>query len=421
MHDDPLRAQSVAFVVGGVLGTIAVVASAVLALVRPQGVPASAPIVIARDSGALYVRIGDSLHPVPNLASARLVARSAANPVTAESDSIDRATRGPRVGIPGAPARIGRPVDARTWTVCDDERTVVIGGDAPVGRAAPVLVTPRGESAATTYLLYDGHRAKVDLRNAAAVRALRLDGVVPVGVSRVLLDVVPEVAAIEAPRIAGAGGPGPATLDARIGTVVRVLRADGPEFYVVLADGVQPVAEVVADLVGFTYGREAGPMPTVAPAVLASTPVVASLPVAAFPAHAGTPVGAGDDVAVCATWGSGTSNVTVLKADPSRIGGVPLVQADGEGPNVDAVLLPAGRSAWVRSAPTVGDDGVSGTRFLVDDTGVVFGVRDGDAARYLGLDDEPVAAPWPILAQLPRGPELSVEAASVVRDGFAAP
>ena len=44
---------------------------------------------------------------------------------------------------------------------------------------------PRAESAASTYLLYDGWRAKVDLRDRAVVGALKLGGVTPRPVSRV--------------------------------------------------------------------------------------------------------------------------------------------------------------------------------------------------------------------------------------------
>jgi hypothetical protein len=48
MHEDPLRAQSLALAVGGLLATLAVAASAVVGLLRPHGVSDSAPIVIAR-------------------------------------------------------------------------------------------------------------------------------------------------------------------------------------------------------------------------------------------------------------------------------------------------------------------------------------------------------------------------------------
>jgi hypothetical protein len=47
---------------------------------------------------------------------------------------------------------------------------------------------------------------------------------------------------------------------------------------------------------------------------------------------------------------------------------------------------------------------------------VVFGVHDEQSAEHLGLAGPPVPAPWPLLARLPRGPELSRDRASVVRD-----
>ena len=69
------------------------------------------------------------------------------------------------------------------------------------------------------------------------------------------------------------------------------------------------------------------------------------------------------------------------------------------------------------SAPPAvpGAGAATGARFLVNDAGVLFGVHDEEAAERLGLAN-PVPAPWPVLAQLPRGPELSVQGASFVRD-----
>jgi hypothetical protein len=98
-----------------------------------------------------------------------------------------------------------------------------------------------------------------------------------------------------------------------------------------------------------------------------------------------------------------------------------LAQADGDGPNVDAVAVPAGRAVDARAAAIVGDDDSSGPRYLVSDMGVVYGIHDDGVASHLGLAGPPASAPWSILAALPRGPELSTEAASVVRDGLSAP
>jgi len=429
MFDDPLRAQSISLALGGLLAVLVVAAGVVVGLVRGTGVPDSAPIVMARETGALYVRVGDTFHPVPNLASARLVARSAAAPVPADQASIATLKRGPLMGIPGAPASIGEPLRDTAWTVCDDDRTVVAVGRSDVDHldsSRPVLVTPRGESAATTYLLYDGQRATVDLRNVAVLRALRLDGIVPVPVSRALLDVVPEVPAITPPPITGAGTPGPASLaGATIGAVVSV----GGERYVVLREGLQRVGEVAADLIRYAYDTGGRPPMTVAPTAVAALPVADELPVGTFPRHADTPVGAADGYAVCARWRPGgpgptSSNTVVVVGESPYLDGIQvavLTQADGAGPAVDAVAIPGGVSAYVRSARILGDDGAGGARFLITDMGVVFGVHDDDTAKFLGLSDVTEIAPWPILASLPRGPELGVDAASVVRDGFPTP
>ena len=98
-----------------------------------------------------------------------------------------------------------------------------------------------------------------------------------------------------------------------------------------------------------------------------------------------------------------------------------LAQADGDGPNVDGVAVAAGHGVNARATAIGGDGGATGPRYLVSDMGVVYGIHDDATANHLGLDDSPAPAPWPILAALPRGPELSTEAASVVRDGWSPP
>jgi type VII secretion protein EccB len=429
MQDDVLRTQSRSLLAGCVLAVLVVAGCAILALVKPQGSIGDAQIVMARETGALYVRIADTLHPVLNLASARLAAGTAANPVAVGEADIARAKRGPQVGIPGAPASIGAPLTDQSWTVCDDDLTLVVVGAAPsvidrLDRSRSVLVTPRGELAAPTYLLYDGRRAEVDLRSMAVVRALRLDGVVPLPVSRALLDLVPEVPAIATPVIDRAGAPGPTALaGVSIGTVVRVARAESSEFYVVLAGGVQRISEVAADLVRFALPGRFDEVPTVAPSAIAGTRVVTTLPLEHLPERARVPVGADDGLAVCAHWRD--TNTVVLTGhslvSDFQDAAVTLGQADGDGPNVDRVVIPAGHSAYARSVGILGDDGTAGTRFLINDEGVVFGIRDEQAASHLGLPEPAKPAPWPVLASLPRGPELSSEAASVLRDVVAPP
>ncbi|MDZ4266228.1 MAG: type VII secretion protein EccB, partial [Mycobacterium sp.] len=422
MLDDPPRAQSLSLAAGAVLAAITLVICAVLAVVRPSGELGDAPIVMVRDTGALYVKIGGTLHPVFNLASARLIVGTPADPHVVGQRAVDRAPRGPRVGIPGAPEAIPTPLgpEESAWTVCDDARgtTTVIAGSPADGAVRPgsaVLVTPRGAGAAATYLLYGGRRARVDLRHHAVVRALRLDGVVPRPVSAAVLSAIPEAPEIVPPHIPAVGTPGPGSLGGHpVGSVVKVRRANtdpasAADHFVVLADGVQRIGEVAADLIRYTDSRVGEQIPTVAPAAIGTLPVLDILPVATFPEHGGVT----DDPVVCARWQAGRagdvsgSTVLVGHATPATGHPVALAQADADGPAVDAVSVPAGRSLFVRSVGLTGRGQGSNSLFLVTDSGTRFGIRDDDTALTLGLTEPAVPAPWPVLAVLPRGPELS--------------
>ena len=243
MVDEPMRAQARSLVAGCALAVVAVAGCAIVAFIRPQDALGDAPIVMVRESGALYVRIGDTLHPALNLASARLVAGTAADPAIIKESELRKAKRGALLGIPGAPAVIPEPLaaDESHWTACDDVdgTTVIAGPLRPVrGRSRTAERCWCGHASdAVTYLLYDGRRARVSLAEPAAVKALRLDGVEPVDVSSAVLDAIPEAPPITAPAIPSAGQRGPSTLGGiPVGSVVRVDRADADEMYVVLEE-----------------------------------------------------------------------------------------------------------------------------------------------------------------------------------------
>lgn len=421
MLDDPLAAQSVSLAVGAVLAVVAVAVCAALAFLRPTGELGDAPIVLARETGALYVRIGDRLHPVFNLASARLITGAAADPRVVTQQLVDRVDRGPVVGIPGAPQHIPAPLSRgqAQWTVCDDTRsklTTVIAGETAAGAVTAgrsVLVTARDEGPAATYLIYGGRRARVDLRHPAVVRALRLDGAVPQPVSPTLLAALPEAPAIVPPHIPAGDSALPGL---PVGTVFRV--PGGPDgLFVVLPGGVQRIGEVAADLIRYTDSRAGLQIPTVSADRIGELPVVDSLPVTTFPQRAGVAT----EPVVCAQWDpDGQPHTSLLTGADLPIVQEPvaLAQSDGDGPALDAVSIPAGRGAYIRSVGLTGSGPVSGPRFFISDAGVRFGIADADAAAAVGLPGEAAPAPWQVLAALPGGPELSREAASVIRDGI---
>ena len=126
------------------------------------------------------MRVGDTWHPVLNLASARLIAGPDARPQPVPESELSRTKRGPLLGIPGAPQLLAEPLKGAesAWTICHSETdatTTVVVGPPPAGRLAPeqtILVTVGAGSPA--YLLYRGVRAVVDLGDPAVLRALRL-------------------------------------------------------------------------------------------------------------------------------------------------------------------------------------------------------------------------------------------------------
>jgi type VII secretion protein EccB len=428
--NEPLRAQAASLMVGSVLTVIALAGCALLALLRPEAELDRARIAMGQESGALYVRVGDTWHPVLNLASARLIAARADNPRRVRESNLSRTKRGPLLGIPGAPQLLGNPLSAEesAWTICDADgaaaTTVVIGPveGSPVRRLGSdraVLVAPASGSRA--YLLYNGQRAVVDLADSAVVRALRLEGRAPRLVSQSLLNALPEAPPISTPRIRGAGGPAAGLPGFPVGAVLRIARGDGDEYYVVLAAGVQRIGQVAADLLRFANSQGTANTVAVAPDAIGAARIVNTLPLAGFPDRAPTLDGGDGDNTLCVTFKpapSGDSDVALLAGSglPVPPGQVPvtLSQADGPGPALDAVYLPPGRSANARG------NGRAGTRYLVTDTGVRFAIHDDDAARDLGLP-EPIPAPWVVLVALPSGPELSRQNASVPRDTVAGP
>jgi type VII secretion protein EccB len=185
---------------------------------------------------------------------------------------------------------------------------------------------------------------------------------------------------------------------------------------------VQRIGQVAADLIRFTDSQDARDIVTVAPDVIGTVSILDTLRVSAFPDRGDV----SNDATVCAQWrvGRGGVNTDVLMGSSFPVDGassVTLAQADGDGPSVDSVAIPQGRSVYVRSSGITGDGASAGALYLIDDPGVVFGVRDEDTAKHLGITSAPVPAPWPVLARLPRGPELSKDAASVARDSIAGP
>ena len=183
--------------------------------------------------------------------------------------------------------------DESDWAVCDKQAgpsqstTTVMAAADGADRLDPKQERSRHrtrQGLCRRACCMTGGGPKSTCATPRVVRALRLDDVAPRPVSRALLDAIPEVPEITAPHIPGAGSPGPRSLAGfTVGTVVRITHAAAAEHYVVLADGVQRIGEVAADLIRMAVPQRDREIATVAPDAIGASPTVDVLPVGTFP------------------------------------------------------------------------------------------------------------------------------------------
>lgn len=284
---DPMRSQSRAYIVGVILAVVALAGCGVLALIHPQNKIGDNKILIGADSGQLYVRLGDTIHPALNLSSARLALGAADKPATISESQLSKYPLGQLIGIPGAPSSMPHRTDGvgKTWTVCDNYQptahpaitTSVIVGDPQLGdnikALAPthVLLVQAGDDDSTSsgeagdvsqdddtyYLVYDGKRAPVNQKSAAVMSGLGLTEAQPRRVSRALLNAIPKVPQLDAPNIGGMGNPATFPMqdsstwpaEYKVGSVVFTTTSGVRQYYVVLNDGLQKISEASSSII----------------------------------------------------------------------------------------------------------------------------------------------------------------------------
>ncbi|ADG79951.1 Type VII secretion protein EccB OS=Tsukamurella paurometabola (strain ATCC 8368 / DSM / CCUG 35730 / CIP 100753 / JCM 10117 / KCTC 9821 / NBRC 16120 / NCIMB 702349 / NCTC 13040) OX=521096 GN=Tpau_3367 PE=3 SV=1 [Tsukamurella paurometabola] len=434
MISDPMSSQSRSLIVGLILALVVTGGCGLLALIRPQGAVGNSKIVLAKESGALYVRSDDVLHPVTGLASARLVVGEAASPAQVKDKRLQSYRRGPEVGIIGAPAQILGPSaawkeGATPWLLCDRttpapvdkpaERdrldtlvTSVASGDADDGA---LLVSREGKY----HLLFGGVRAAVSVDDPVIRRVAGLDGASARSVSAALLNAFAETDPLAVPQIAGRGQPSAVIAGSAVGDVVKVADADRERLYVVLADGVQPVGRWAADLIRAGDAR-ATSIETVPAAVVAAAKTVRSVPVRDLPDQRPKIRGLKDAPVACVAAGAdgkggGTVELRTFRALPTPGAPVTLAAADGAGDDLDLAYVPPGTGEYVLAAQPGGDrrDGL----FYVSDSGVRYGIPNAEVAQMLGLMHQARPVAWSVLGALPEGPDLDPKSAAMTRDG----
>src|ERR1700759_4455864 len=447
MEIEPGRRQTLA-VVASVSAALVICLGALLwSFINPSGALNESPIIADRDSGALYVKVGDKLYPALNLASARLIAGRADNPHKVRGSQIAEQPHGPLVGIPGAPSEFTPTTPATSSWLVWDSVTPTAGIAAPPVTVTVIDGTPdlsnrrhvlnASEAVVLryqkdTYVVRQGRRSRIDASNRAVLLPL---GLTPEHVnqakpmSRALYDGLPVAPELAVPRVpdlgkpaAFAGAPGP------VGTVIVTPQISGPQQYsVVLADAVQTVTAVVAQILQ-NAGTPAGNAPVVvAPSSLAKMPVVNGLDLSAYPDGPLKVQDIRDNPATCWWWektnGEERARVQVISgptipvkaSDSEKV--VSLVKSDGSGREADRVFFGPDYGNWVE---VTGNDPASSTSeslWWLTSSGVRFGVDNSRAARAaLGLTSQPSPAPWVALRLLAPGPALSRADALVRHD-----
>jgi ESX secretion system ATPase EccB len=471
LHDtrmlvDPLRTQSRAVLMGVVILVTGLAGCFVFSLIRPNAQAGNNAVLADKSTDALYVRVGDHLHPVLNLTSARLIVGRPVNPTAVKSTELDRFPRGNLIGIPGAPERMVQngSRDAN-WTVCDAVSgtshgahsmgvTVIAGPPDGEGARAVAIHANQGilvDNAGATWLLWDGKRSQIDLANHAVTTALGIgvgnsDVPAPRPIARGLFNAIPEAPPLAAPLIPNAGSPAGFSVPAPIGAVVVSYGLERNSsgtvrYYAVLPDGLQPVSPVLAAILRNNNSYGLDQPPRLGADAVAKLPVSRMLDTTRYPDQQIAVVDAVKNPLTCAHWskpaGAATSSLSLLSgsvlpvADSIRT--VDLVSAaSGEsGSTATRVALAPGTGYFTQTVGGGAAAPPAGSLFWISDTGVRYGIdtEAGDAAgnpatgqsktvEALGLNAPAIPIPWSALSLFAAGPTLSRADALLAHDGL---
>jgi type VII secretion protein EccB len=449
MEIEPARRQTLA-VVASVSAALVICLGALLwSFLSPSGQLNESPIVADRDSGALFVRVGDRLYPALNLASARLITGRPDNPHLVRASQIASLPHGPMVGIPGAPSEFAtKTPQTSSWLVCDTVATsgglgspqgvtvTVIDGAPDLSGHRRVLT---GSGAVVlnyggdAWVIREGRRSRIDATNRSVLLPL---GLTPEQISqarpmsRALFDALPVGPELSVPEVPNAGSPAtfPGAPGLVVGTVIVTPQISGPQQYsLVLADGVQTLPPLVAQIMQNAGGPGNTKPITVEPAALAKMPVVNKLDLSSYPDNPLEVVDIRENPSTCWWWertaGENRArvkvvtgpNIPVKSADVGKV--VSLVKSDTTGREADQVYFGPNFANFV--AVTGNNPAAQTTESLwwITEAGARFGVDDTREAREaLGLNGTPGVAPWVALRLLPQGPTLSRADALVQHD-----
>ncbi|MGB9227028.1 type VII secretion protein EccB [Mycobacterium sp.] len=430
MFDDPLQFYSRSVGVGIVIAVVILLGALLLAYFKPQGKLGGTSLLTDRSTNQLYVILSGQLHPVYNLTSARLALGNPASPATVKSSELSKLPLGQTIGIPGAP--YATPVaggTTSTWTLCD---TVTRAETTSPGVQTSVLAMPltidtaidpvrSNEALLASYegrqwILTNKGRHSIDLSDRALTAAMGIPVTAKATpISEGMYNALPDMGTWQLPPIPDAGAPNSLGLsdDLVIGSVFQIHTDKGPQYYVVLPDGIAQVNATTATALRATQSHGLVAPPAVVPSLVVRIPErVYSSP---LPDEQLKILTRPDEPTLCWMWERGAGDqapkTTVLSGRHLPLQPAQMTVGIKQISGTATIFIDGGKFLTLQSPdPRYGE-----SMYYVDPEGVRYGVADADAAKALGLSS-PKTAPWEIVRLLVDGPVLSKGAALLEHD-----
>lgn len=407
MIHDPLATRNRAHIFSLAATALICLGALAMAVFKPAIDPGDAAIIQA-ESGQLYVRIDNQLHPVANLASARLIVGEAADIHTGSDTILKNLPKAVPIGIVDAPGLIAPPATATQKLVPHACHTTT----KPANRLdmAPnqitIIMQETGANVTTTnqttpifQQLATGHAlvALVDQAEwlvTANGRSILPPADTPDGRNiRHRLGITPTTPRWSPPPqiFSAIAEKPPATIPTGILEILRIPGADNPQFWARTADGVVRLAPIQADILVDSGVRMQDGTAT----ELGATPDSKTL--SSFPLPDRVP-----------TWVDPTAQPLCV-GEHGEVETAPLIE--GKPPWGEAVAL-AGKAVathFVGPGWAVGVDTGSGIH-VVSAHGLRHQVENRETAAALGISHF-YSINWDMLRLLPSGTTLSKQQA----------
>jgi len=453
---NPFSAQTSALAVGIFLVGLIAAVGLLVSFIKPRPDRGLDEIVITQ-SGGMYVMFGGTpenpeakLHPVTNLASARLIVGKPDNASVIKDSSLEGIPRGPLMGIPSAPNSLAaHEDDPATWTICDRRdaksdlslttagsiKTTLIAGKDEISKDATALednqaLLVRSATAPDIlWLVFNGKRAEIGRQDFATHAAL---GLTPAKINSAmalsggLVDSIEVLPTLTVPFIPDRGRVSSVASQYANGDVVTIGTVDGTgENYVITDRGAQRINAVIAALLINTGSRH---IVEPSPEAITSLPQVQVVDTSRYPSQVPdikTPP------TVCYSWAKGRNDMSAttkvyvgedLPIDRNKEGReiLDLLPPNEGVVQADSSLMEPGKGWYVRVTGTSATSMSEEQLMYIDDTGTRYFISVDDKGSYdsvvgaLGLNWQlPMPIPWAIAKLYVQGSTLDPKEARV--------